>query len=98
MGLNWSALHSPANSEGPEGLACWRVADECDDHRTIAGSAYPRCARPRPTVTVCGILVGGPSRNGCKGRGRRDPVVRFGRLLLPVGELGDAALRGLAVD
>src|ERR1700733_3304326 len=98
MGMNCSTLHSPANSEGPEMLACWRVADECDDHRTIAASAYPRCAGPRRTVSVCGILVGGPSRKGSKGERRRDPVVRFGRLLLPAGELGDAALRGLAVD
>src|ERR1700728_1663196 len=98
MGLNWSTLHSPANSEGPERLACWRVADECDDHCTIAASAYPRCVGPRRTVTVSGILVGGPSRKGCKGERRRDPVVRFGRLLLPAGEFGDATLRGIAVD
>src|ERR1700735_4224751 len=98
MGLNCRTLHSPANSEGPETLACWRVADECDDHRTIAASAYPRFVGPRRTVTVCGILVGCSVRKGRKGERRRDPVVRFGRLLLPAGEFGDAALCGLAVD
>src|ERR1700728_4079777 len=98
MGMNWSTLHSPANSEGPGRLACWRVADECDDHRTITASVYPRCVGLRRTVSVSGILVGGPSRKGCKGERRRDPVVRFGRLLLPAGEFVDAALRGLPVD
>src|SRR5271154_2049180 len=98
MVLNCSTRHSPANSEGPEKLACWRVGDERDNHRTIAASAYPRCAGPLGTVTVCGILVGGPMRKGSKGERRRDPVVRFGRLLLPAGEFGDAAVRGLAVD
>jgi len=38
--------------------ACWRVADDCDDHRTTAASAYPRCGGPACTVTVCGRLVG----------------------------------------
>src|SRR5271168_1425807 len=98
MGLNWSTLHSPANSEGPEKLACWRVADECDDHRTIAASAYPRCAGPLGTGYRVRHIGRWTKRKGCKGERRRDPVVRFGRLLLPAGEFGDAALRGLAVD
>src|ERR1700759_3911290 len=98
MGVNWSTPHSPANSEGPEKPAGWRVADERDDHRTIAASAYPRCAGPLGTVTVCGILVSRPIRKVGKGERRRDPVVGFGRLLLPAGEFGDAAVCRLAVD
>src|SRR6202012_4143640 len=69
MGLNWSTPHSPANSEGPEKLACWRVADERDDNRTIAASAYPGSAGLLGTVTVCGIWVGLPFARQVKGRG-----------------------------
>jgi len=59
MGLNWSTLHSPANYEGPEMLACWRVADDsfsalldAGHHRTIEAVAYPRRFAPAPTDTV----------------------------------------------
>ena len=49
MSSSWSTQHSPVISKGRQTLACWRVADECDDDRTIAASrtrAGPgRCGR-----------------------------------------------------
>jgi hypothetical protein len=33
-------------------LACWRMADDCEDDRTIASPVYPRCYWPVWTVSV----------------------------------------------